>query len=279
MEKNKQNTSAKSSLKCVKYANEKYGLCCDSIGGKLERVPKIGFSARPFEIVGQYPARQMVAVKKYVKTPFGVKPELFLVNTNTGKIPETMFRGVDQITYDTEKQNFYFSPMTRPMYDAEYVRLMILMLLNGLNPNDAASNQNKSPAQIIMADMPGVVITVVPAPTKRRTKKKKRARKKLLRRVAVKQKPNLRGKLKMAPGKSVAKPRKPIRNTKPALRARLTAPYSLRNAPRIKYTTTITSGRGGHQSINPTTLRCMPVPSIMPAAMARNMNMGSDYQR
>ncbi len=270
--KNKESTQT--TLKCIKTNSGKYGLYSVALDGKLKRVSKIGLGTQPFEIVGQYPNRNLVVVKKYAKTPRGITPLLFLVNTQTGKIPDIMHDGVGEIMYDTEKQNFYFDSMLNTLDIAEYIKLRVMLLTA---PNQQL-NESRTPnmtvprIQILTANMPGNAIQIVAQPPRR----KKRPRKKTLKRARAKRINTIRTQQKSATlntKRTVAtkKPRRPG-NAKSAMRAKFITPYSIRKNSRIKYhKTRINSGKTKAATIY-TGLRPATMPIQMPISELMQQN-------
>jgi len=267
----KNNASKPTTLKCVKTAGGKYGLYSAMPDGKLKRVSKIGLGAKPYEIVAEYPNRNLVAVKKYAKTPHGIMPQLFLVNTQTGKIPDIMRDGVVEIMYDAEKQNFYFDSMLNTMDIAEYIKLMVMLLTAPYHQLNE-SHPSKVPApriQILTAQMPGKAITIVAMPTRR----KKRARKKVFKRARAKRINTIKAQQKTITPKTKTvagtNKRRRMGNAKPAMRAQFIAPYSLRQNPRIKYgaariNSTKPKSRSMHNGMRPASMPVlMPVPMNM----------------
>lgn len=236
-------------LKCARTAGGKYGLYLRGANGKLTRVPKIGFSAHPFEIVAQYPGQPFVAIKKRVVTPRGPENRLYLVDSRTGTIPENMTGGVSTIIYDQKNQRFYFNAAPHTLNDAAYLSLM-LQMLQAANTTTAPADAAHGQPQIIHAtdDMPGVIMEIIPAPSAQRGIKK-HMRSKLARRLRRKQRAlrrrakNIRTIAKtpkLKPRKLTAKMQRPApAPVKPALQAKFTVPYSLRKNPRIKYNAAI----------------------------------------
>lgn len=274
MEKStKSNESAQTTLKCIKTNSGKYGLYSVALDGKLKRVSKIGLGAQPFEIVAEYPNRNLVVVKKYAKSPHGITPMLFLVNTQTGKIPDIMHGGVGEIMYEQTKQNFYFDSMLNTLDIAEYIKLKVILLKG---PNQQLNESHPyTPApriQILTAQTPGKVLTIVATPPKR----KKRPRKKTLKRTRAKRKNKINAQQKfpaLKPQMTVApqKRRRPG-NAKSAMRAKFVAPYSLRKNSRIKYQKArINSGKTKAAMIY-TGLRPATMPILMPISELMQQN-------
>lgn len=230
-------------LKCARTAGGKYGLYLRGENGKLTRVPKIGFSAQPFEIVAQYPGQPFVAIKKRIATPRGPENRLYLVDSRTGTIPENMIDGVSTIIYDQKNRRFYFNAAPHALNDAAYLSLM-LQILQAANATPTADAAHGQP-QIIQAtgDMPGIIMEIIPAPSARRGLKKRRS--KLARRMRRKKRALRRRakNIRMVAKTPKLKPRtmtaKKIQTakapSKPALQAKFTVPYSLRKNLHIKY--------------------------------------------
>ncbi len=193
--------------------------CADAMG-KMRRVPSIGFSSQPFQIVAQYPNTPYITVRRTVMTPRGAENKLYLVNTQTGEMPDQTRDGFKSIVFDSGSKTFYFS-QSENAYFARYAQYLA-MNGNGMTNMPAMQYANVTTA--------GTPIMVAPIVHKRKRKRVRRTRGKLrgLRRLRVASRKLRRTRKPRTVAKAPA--------TKPATEIQLTVPYALRTAPTLTYT-------------------------------------------
>lgn len=206
-------------FKCTRTKSGRYVLYCADAMGKMRRVPGIGFSSQPFQIVAQYPNTPYITVRRTVMTPRGAENKLYLVNTQTGEMPDQTRDGFKSIVFDSGSKTFYFS-QDENAYFARYAQYLA-MKNNGMVNMPAMQYANVMTA--------GTPIMVAPIVRKRKRKRTRRARGKLhaLRRLRAASRKLRRARKPRTVAKAPA--------TKSAAAIQLTVPYALRTAPTLAY--------------------------------------------
>lgn len=223
------------SFKCVRTASGKYSLYKIDAFGMAKRVPKIGFSTQPFEIVEYYANGAYMAVKKYSKTPNGIVPQLCLLETATGKILGDNQNITGAVIYDAPQKRFY----TMDTFNkAAYESLLELLRRAGIftmQTRDTSPNLSTPTIQITNVHSLGNVVPIVDKALIRRKRIKKSRKKRLMNKRKL-----------SAPNKSrlAAAKRPKLRKNKPvksAIQAKITQPYSLRPQNNMAYYTPLQS--------------------------------------
>ncbi len=207
------------SLQCVRTRSGRYTLTMRSATGKLRRVKNIGFGTRPFEIVAQFDGTPFIAIKKYSATPYGIVPQLYLLNTITGQIDESTQNGVKTILFNPTLKQFFIDKTNQQKINTapDFKILSSLPLAQTPNvPTAVTDLKTNTPApQIVSATTNGTQInTVIRGPRKRNRKHKLQKRTRSAETITHTPKRNA---------------------TKSALSAKITVPYSLKPQKKIKY--------------------------------------------
>lgn len=188
------NNVIQNNFKCIKTAGGHYALYMTDMYGQMRRVQGIGFASQPFQVVATFPNMSYIAIRRTVITPRGTENRLYLVDTKTGEMPLLIQNGTTEIAFDAATNRFYYSSVFDTNH-ADFVQLLVRR--NGIMPK----------LQIVNAMTAGTPITVAKRRTKKKTQRRVRARAKNTR-------------------KKTMRPL-PVRNTRPAISAHVTVPYSL----------------------------------------------------
>ncbi len=181
MEKQKNKTPspapvATPELRCVRNTDKTYGLYLRASNGKMSPVSGLGPSVRPYEIMAEFPLRNRVAVKKYIRTERGIEPCLYLIHTDNYKSPIQLSNSAPVILYD-ERERKFCMPDDSAHTQYEYI-MMLLRLITQLQVSLNIPTGTSPSIIQILASAPGRKIkrARLHAPHKKHIKKRVRTR-------------------------------------------------------------------------------------------------------